>query len=568
MRGGALRFLAILAVLLGYASAGWLSKDDIPRPGTKECGKLGGENRRICDAGGYLGLEEMTQIDAALHAIENDIKHECGYSTTGFQVGIALIKRASTYGYTNTDSDIKKLAQKVHDAWGVGHEECNDGVLVLLSIADRKMYISGGKGVYPHHLSDDVMDVIIARAKPSLRAGDYPSAVGGITNDIHEVLQANGGPTSLDAEIAAVRSERRTGYIFASVFVTVIVLVFVGAVVIGLRDKRRIAREQTGWEACRARLLEIERLRDASEAQEAANSAAAPAPAPAAPAPAPAADTAPVPESDPGRDEDPQPLHAAPSAPPAEDAPLLPRAPQPSPPPAAGGGAGRTPPTPTFCPICLDDAGAVPTIGLPCGHRFHVPCVDEWMAGQDRRSCPVCRAVVYDADGTPLTAAEGHEAARQGRGGEARARRPTSRGPDGAPRPGPSGGPACAPAGEAAPLPHQQYHHYDHRSEYEFMLHRLHVRYPMYISRDMVREATRVTTYADGTTTVTTTRVGNMGGVTNQRVYLSAHPTFTRVEPRAVAAAAAARSAARSSSRRSGFGGGSSWGGGGRGGSW
>ncbi|KAE8804512.1 RING-H2 finger protein ATL5B [Hordeum vulgare] len=43
------------------------------------------------------------------------------------------------------------------------------------------------------------------------------------------------------------------------------------------------------------------------------------------------------------------------------------------------------------CAICLSDFADGETIRvLPvCGHRFHVPCVDRWLAA--RCSCPTCR---------------------------------------------------------------------------------------------------------------------------------------------------------------------------------
>jgi uncharacterized membrane protein YgcG len=41
----------------------------------------------------------------------------------------------------------KIFAKKVHDSWRVGHEECNDGAIVFLSIEDRRSYISTGAGL-------------------------------------------------------------------------------------------------------------------------------------------------------------------------------------------------------------------------------------------------------------------------------------------------------------------------------------------------------------------------------------------------------------------------------------
>ncbi len=62
------------------------------------------------------------------------------------------------------------MAKGLHDAWGVGDEQCNNGVLMLLSVGDRQMYISTGAGAVDS-LTDDAIDAIIESVRPSLRAG-------------------------------------------------------------------------------------------------------------------------------------------------------------------------------------------------------------------------------------------------------------------------------------------------------------------------------------------------------------------------------------------------------------
>lgn len=54
------------------------------------------------------------------------------------------------------------------------------------------------------------------------------------------------------------------------------------------------------------------------------------------------------------------------------------------------------------CPVCMDseyadEEGDVPDVAplvttLPCGHKFHQPCVERWL--RSNNSCPCCRASV------------------------------------------------------------------------------------------------------------------------------------------------------------------------------
>jgi hypothetical protein len=47
-----------------------------------------------------------------------------------------------------------------------------------------------------------------------------------------------------------------------------------------------------------------------------------------------------------------------------------------------------------LCPICLDAEvlGSIIQTTLPCGHQFHVNCLQHWF--RQNRNCPICRAIV------------------------------------------------------------------------------------------------------------------------------------------------------------------------------
>jgi len=50
-----------------------------------------------------------------------------------------------------------------------------------------------------------------------------------------------------------------------------------------------------------------------------------------------------------------------------------------------------------ICTVCQEDfQEPAPTTRLPCGHLFHVECIDPWVAS--RNQCPTCRLSVLDED--------------------------------------------------------------------------------------------------------------------------------------------------------------------------
>lgn len=62
----------------------------------------------------------------------------------------------------------QRFAKQLHAKWGVGRRECDNGVLLLVSINNRQIYISTGASS-AEVLTEDVLEVIIQDARPLLR---------------------------------------------------------------------------------------------------------------------------------------------------------------------------------------------------------------------------------------------------------------------------------------------------------------------------------------------------------------------------------------------------------------
>eukprot|EP00951_Prasinocladus_malaysianus_P045543 scaffold607966_cov55-Prasinocladus_malaysianus.AAC.1 len=64
------------------------------------------------------------------------------------QVAVAVIEQMDpSYAGTDLARAAEKFARKIHDIWGVGDAECNNGVVLFLTVKDRRVYVSTGAGV-------------------------------------------------------------------------------------------------------------------------------------------------------------------------------------------------------------------------------------------------------------------------------------------------------------------------------------------------------------------------------------------------------------------------------------
>ena len=85
----------------------------------------------------------------------------------------------------------RRMAKALHAKWGVGDAACDNGVLLLLAVRARQVYISTGAGAQKP-LTDAHLGGIISSMRKSLRAGDYDAAVEQAVVDIGLGLAGRG----------------------------------------------------------------------------------------------------------------------------------------------------------------------------------------------------------------------------------------------------------------------------------------------------------------------------------------------------------------------------------------
>ena len=170
-------FLALCFVQEGNSTQEWL-KEEFPNP-TKDLGSCGrrGKVSWICDPDNVLSYETANTVEELLYSVGKNTVSGCSNDEkAGFQIGVAVLKKMRDFPGQSVEETAEKFTKHLHDSWGVGHTDCDDGVMLLLSIHDRQVYVSTGKKAM-ELLSDDQIDIIIEQMKTYLRGKDYDKSV-------------------------------------------------------------------------------------------------------------------------------------------------------------------------------------------------------------------------------------------------------------------------------------------------------------------------------------------------------------------------------------------------------
>jgi uncharacterized membrane protein YgcG len=55
------------------------------------------------------------------------------------QVAVAIMHKMDRAKHADKAATAKAFARALHDAWGVGNPECQNGLLLLMAISDRQV---------------------------------------------------------------------------------------------------------------------------------------------------------------------------------------------------------------------------------------------------------------------------------------------------------------------------------------------------------------------------------------------------------------------------------------------
>lgn len=114
------------------------------------------KSKWLCDPFQYLDAQQQSNLELICETIAKGdiVQSPCASSLSpGFQVlqyiiiwnyiyiqvGIVINKKILKM------NDDRKYAKTIFNNWGIGHADCNDGILIYLGIEDRKIEIITGK---------------------------------------------------------------------------------------------------------------------------------------------------------------------------------------------------------------------------------------------------------------------------------------------------------------------------------------------------------------------------------------------------------------------------------------
>lgn len=498
--------------LLSLASLSLSASLPSPQTSPTTCGRPKASS--ICDPNQLLSPSAAQTADGLLNFIAAGSNGNpivtCGSKKTGFQMAIALIRNLPP------SATAQSYAKSLHDSWGVGDAACNNGILLLIALDDRRLYISTGAAA-KYFLTDDAAAAVLSSMKPALRRGSVDDAV---LSAIAGVSRALRGEAPVGKFAAAERDAWGWSDMIDAVFMAMFGMLFCAGVAGSARPGPR-----ERWRRCQSALTRLEADREDARRGVFAGQTSCPicledferrSPAPSVDGDAEGEDVATARGVNRGDAEGLR-LRREPGVAARE---------------AEGSGTDEDDNDAPEDERLITQELPESEQALRCGHKFHRECLREMLRNSaSSDSCPVCRRPMFGPD---------------------RPARPERPGPSGQPRNSDSADdtprnangdvdidlPSGRGQGRAAEGATWDFFY----PEYMFRLRRMNHLYPTYVTNDLV----------------------DRWGEEGYRGALATDTAFTRLEPRVVEAARTSGASGASFS----FGGGSSSGGGGAGSSW
>jgi hypothetical protein len=178
----ALSTVAIWTVPLGWLAFGGGHEFDAPRvirggaagPAPESTYPQYKHRGYINDFAGILDSQARSQLDQICKELERKTKTQ-----------MAIVTVTSLDGVP-----IEDFASQLGNSWGVGYKDSNRGILVLISLQERRYRIAVGRGL-AWALTDAEADRLGQEMVPMMEKGDYGNALLHLATRVRQELQNN-----------------------------------------------------------------------------------------------------------------------------------------------------------------------------------------------------------------------------------------------------------------------------------------------------------------------------------------------------------------------------------------
>lgn len=162
-----------------------------PFKNPEKCG--GHAVSRVCDPDNLLSAEGARLVEEILKDITTAKDPfplgRCGMEgkRVPFKVAFAVMKKFAVDSVETSDDTGESFAERLLSNWQVSDRECDNGILLLLSVEDRYVHVSSGGSRQELLLPDQVM-TILNDMKPFLRRDQLDEALHQAALDIGHAL--------------------------------------------------------------------------------------------------------------------------------------------------------------------------------------------------------------------------------------------------------------------------------------------------------------------------------------------------------------------------------------------
>jgi uncharacterized protein len=170
----------------------------------------------VNDFANLLSPQEQQQLENKLVAY-ND--------STGTQIAVVTVNSLDGY-------DVAGYSFELAEQWGIGQEGQDNGILILIAPAERRMFIATGYGVEAFVPDAIAKRIVEGTLKPNFRQGDYFTGLNQATNLLIGLLSGQFSAQQLE--------EESPGFPFL-----VVVLLFIVAMYFMAKIRRRTGANRT-----------------------------------------------------------------------------------------------------------------------------------------------------------------------------------------------------------------------------------------------------------------------------------------------------------------------------------